>query len=469
MSTNKVNITATATAQCLATLEGIIERGQQAFIEVGNALLEIRDRRLYREQGFATFEDYCRKRWNWGRHYVNRQIAAAEVVKNLEPIGTIPKNEAQARELAPLPPEQQREVAGGIDFSTATAADIRAVVEQTSPRAPTAIEQAASLMGVSEHQVHQAMFVQKAAPDLFEGMNNGSLELDDAVKQAKVRATASENGSDFITLTQWKSMSAKAKKAALTIQREGHGHFNKQDDENIGWARNSDNPVTGCLHNCVYCYARDIAERFYPQGFEPALWPARLSIPYHARLPKEAATDISYRNVFMCSMADLFGNWVPAEWIEAVLQGARDNPQWNFLFLTKFPQRMAEFDYPPNAWLGTSVDSQARVTNAERAMAKVKAKVRWVSVEPMLEPIKMDFSIFQWVVMGGASISSQTPPWRPPWRWICEATAEAMKAGCAVYHKTNLFPDRMRDYPGVIAPEPRLPEAFGLVQLKVKP
>jgi protein gp37 len=190
-------------------------------------------------------------------------------------------------------------------------------------------------------------------------------------------------------------------------------------------------------------------------------------------VPKQAEADIAYRNVFTVSMGDLFGNWVPREWIEAVLRMVRDNPQWNFLFLTKFPIRMAEFEYPDNAWLGTSIDYQVRVKNAERAMAKVRAKVRWVSVEPMLERISMDWSIFQWVVMGGSSRSSQTPEWRPPWRWICEVTAEAMKAGCAVYHKTNLFPERMRDYPGVIAPEPRLPEAFGLgpglVQLKVKP
>jgi protein gp37 len=61
---------------------------------------------------------------------------------------------------------------------------------------------------------------------------------------------------------------------------------------------------------------------------------------------------------------------------------------------------MAEFKYPDNAWLGTSVDFQARVKNAERAMRKVKAKVKWLSIEPMLECISMDWSIFDWVVLG---------------------------------------------------------------------
>jgi protein gp37 len=72
---------------------------------------------------------------------------------------------------------------------------------------------------------------------------------------------------------------------------------------------------------------------------------------------------------------------VPREWIEAVLEQVAANPQWTFLFLTKFPQRLAEFDFPINAWVGTTVDAQARVRNAEVAFAKVRATVRWLSLE----------------------------------------------------------------------------------------
>lgn len=85
----------------LSELETVIERGQQTFVEVGLALLEIRDSRLYRQQ-FSTFEDYCRERWGWSRRHVNRHIEAAEVSNVLGPIGPIPTNEAQARELVPL-------------------------------------------------------------------------------------------------------------------------------------------------------------------------------------------------------------------------------------------------------------------------------------------------------------------------------------------------------------------------------
>jgi hypothetical protein len=135
--------------------------------------------------------------------------------------------------------------------------------------------------------------------------------------------------------------------------------FNEQQTTSIEWARWSWNPVTGCRHNCSYCYARDIAERFYQQGFVPTFLPERLAAPRNTQVPASAEHDIGYRNVFTCSMADLFGRWVPREWIDAVLVEVAGNPQWNFLFLTKFPQRLPEFMFPSNAWVGTTVDAQA--------------------------------------------------------------------------------------------------------------
>jgi len=126
--------------------------------------------------------------------------------------------------------------------------------------------------------------------------------------------------------------------------------------------------------------------------------------------PKEATFDTRLKNVFTGSMADIFGRWVPQAWIEAVLAQVRAAPEWNFLFLTKFPNRMAEFDDPENAWLGTTVDLQAREANAEKAFAQVHAKVKWLSVEPMLEPLQFArLELFNWIVIGGASASSQTP------------------------------------------------------------
>jgi hypothetical protein len=94
----------------LAELEAVIERGLATFIEVGEALREIRDARLYRET-HSTFEAYCRERWGWTRQHVNRQIAAAQIIPYLEPTGSIPSMERQARELAAIrDPDEQIEV-----------------------------------------------------------------------------------------------------------------------------------------------------------------------------------------------------------------------------------------------------------------------------------------------------------------------------------------------------------------------
>lgn len=93
----------------LADNEARIERGLKVFYEVGAALLDIRDKRLYRET-HKTFEDYCQQRWGMTPQHAGRLITAADITKNLEPIGSIPANEGQARPLAPLSPEEQRAV-----------------------------------------------------------------------------------------------------------------------------------------------------------------------------------------------------------------------------------------------------------------------------------------------------------------------------------------------------------------------
>jgi DNA N-6-adenine-methyltransferase (Dam) len=115
----------------LGELEAIVERGLASFVEVGNALLEIRDSQLYRES-HSTFDSYCRERWGMERAHAYRQIQAAQVAQLVSPIGDIPRTESQARELAPLldDPEMLRETwAEVVELHPApTAADVREVV-----------------------------------------------------------------------------------------------------------------------------------------------------------------------------------------------------------------------------------------------------------------------------------------------------------------------------------------------------
>jgi protein gp37 len=259
-----------------------------------------------------------------------------------------------------------------------------------------------------------------------------------------------------ITLEQWKTMSEKERRFYLDPENfPSDVKFNRQDSDGIDWAQHSCNPIVGCKHDCPYCWARDFTLRFpgrYPHGFDPVFRPHMLNAPRNTPVPSEAALDWRFKKVFICSMSDLFGRWVPRKWIEAVLTMVRDNLQWNFVFLTKFPQRAAEFEIPSNAWIGTTVDLQARVANAEAAFAKLREKypkaVLWLSIEPMLEPIKFKrLDLFNWMVIGGASRSMRTPEFRPPHRWVDDLTAQADAVGCKIFEKTNLRGNRILELP----------------------
>ena len=82
----------------LTELEQVIERGQTTFIEVGNALTEIRDKRLYKAE-YKTFEQYCKERWHFKHNYAYKQMAAAKQVAALCTTVHKPRSEREARRL----------------------------------------------------------------------------------------------------------------------------------------------------------------------------------------------------------------------------------------------------------------------------------------------------------------------------------------------------------------------------------
>jgi len=90
-------------------LEGIISRNQQSFYEVGVALTEIRDKKLYRDvSGFATFEEYCKVKWDFSRRHAYRLIESSSVVDTVKCVQLVtPTTESQARPLTKLEPDQQ--------------------------------------------------------------------------------------------------------------------------------------------------------------------------------------------------------------------------------------------------------------------------------------------------------------------------------------------------------------------------
>ena len=119
--------------------------------------------------------------------------------------------------------------------------------------------------------------------------------------------------------------------------------------------------------------------------------PQRLAAPANTRVPADADQDPRRKRVFVCSMADAYGRWVPREWIEQVHGACIANQQWDYLLLTKFPSRYLEFldQLPPTAWLGTSVDEQKRVRIAEQAFRQITGvRKKWLSLEPLKEPLR---------------------------------------------------------------------------------
>jgi protein gp37/ParB-like chromosome segregation protein Spo0J len=267
------------------------------------------------------------------------------------------------------------------------------------------------------------------------------------------------------SVQEWEMLGPSERTAIIAEGFEACGQtLNEQTGTSIEWARFSHNTVTGCLHDCPYCYARDFAERYFSQRFTPTFHPARLAGPATVDVPEKALDDESYRNIFANSMSDLFGQWVPEDWISATIEMAKRNPQWNFLTLTKFPQRAAAFEFPDNWWMGTTVDAQCRVSNAEKAFARIRCGTKWLSCEPLLEPLKFShLDLFQWIVIGGASSSSRTPEWVPDFDWISDLHRAARAAGCRIYYKTNCGMSdglRIKEFPWADVHKPQLPNAF---------
>lgn len=122
-------------ARRLADLEAVIKGGLQSFVEVGEALLEIRDSKLYRV-GFGTFEEYTRKRWGFTRQRGMQLMDAAEVVRALPEMTTTVVNEAQARALAPVLAERGPEAAAAVltDASEATNGHVTAAAITAAAR-----------------------------------------------------------------------------------------------------------------------------------------------------------------------------------------------------------------------------------------------------------------------------------------------------------------------------------------------
>ena len=153
----------------------------------------------------------------------------------------------------------------------------------------------------------------------------------------------------------------------------------------IEWCDYTWNPITGCLNNCFYCYGRKMNERF-GKDYKPTLWKDRLEQPLKEQKPSR---------IFVCSIADLFGDWVSEKWIHDILHICWRANWHKFLFLTRNPERYASFGIPFNSMCGTTITSKKDLWRVD-TMRNVGG---FISIEPLLEDVS-DFSLknIRWII-----------------------------------------------------------------------
>ena len=176
----------------------------------------------------------------------------------------------------------------------------------------------------------------------------------------------------------------------------------------IEWTEATWNPVTGCTKispGCKHCYAQRMAKRLkamgqprYRNGFKLTVQPDTLEVPLRWRRP---------RRIFVNSMSDLFHKDVPVEFIAECFGVMQKASQHTFQVLTKRPERAAELaaDLPwsKNIWMGTSVES-ADYVHRIKPLLKIPAEVRFLSLEPLLGPVRrLPLGGISWVILGGES------------------------------------------------------------------
>lgn len=188
----------------------------------------------------------------------------------------------------------------------------------------------------------------------------------------------------------------------------------------IEWTDATWNPTVGCTKispGCKHCYAEEMARRLqamgangYENGFKLTLIPERIGEPLKRRKPTV---------YFVNSMSDLFHQSVPNAYIEQVF-AAIEKAHWHtFQILTKRAERLAEFfrdrKVPHNAWIGVSVEDRRYGVPRIDLLRKVPARIRFLSVEPLIEDVgELDLTDIHWVIVGGES-GHKARPMAPEW------------------------------------------------------
>ena len=209
------------------------------------------------------------------------------------------------------------------------------------------------------------------------------------------------------------------------------------EKSSIEWTESTWNPITGCTKvspGCKFCYAETFAERWrgvtghpYEQGFDLRLWIERLNLPLTWKQP---------RVIFVNSMSDPFHEEVPLDFI-ALIFNTMERASWHtFQVLTKRSERLCrlapKIKWPPNVWMGVSVES-ADYTFRIDHLRKTQAKVKFLSLEPLLGPLpNLNLRNIDWAIVGGESGAGARPMDQA---WVLDIQRQCQQANVPFFFK----------------------------------
>ena len=205
----------------------------------------------------------------------------------------------------------------------------------------------------------------------------------------------------------------------------------------IEWTESTWNPLTGCNKispGCKHCYAERMAKRLhamgqpnYANGFKLTMHPQALEKPLEWKTPQV---------IFVNSMSDLFHKDVPLDFIQNVFDVMKRAHWHQFQVLTKRSERLMELgpqlEWTDNIWMGVSVEN-ADYTFRIDHLRKTGAKIKFLSVEPLLGPIpRMNLKGINWVIVGGESGPGARPLER---EWVVDIKNQCVKAKVPFFFK----------------------------------
>jgi protein gp37 len=161
--------------------------------------------------------------------------------------------------------------------------------------------------------------------------------------------------------------------------------------------------------------------------------------PFYPRFWSEELQNIRKRKkhagIFICDMGELFGDWIPRDWQDAVIETIRACPQHRFYLLTKQPQNLHLFSpYPDNCWVGVSATNRPMTQRALLNLKGIQAPIKFIFFSPLLGKIDVDLTGIDW----GIIAAQNNPHITPQPSWISILVKRLNQAGAKVFLQNNL-------------------------------